>query len=152
MRLESYRVEAVKQGIAAKLQSQGPQLLWTEAPPVALVNVRASASYSKSIAQRHAPALLTRSLLYDMRRDRIITIPELFLIQGQPHPHALPLDSSEVELFSFPIELFRQDPIGKPLVLTLAAQRKLIGNAMHRQAVGCWLAYMWLTTDKSSLM
>ena len=134
-RLEGHRLNFAKKVSAGMVM-----------PAVALVNVRQGGSWSRPIKYVSRPTLITRSLLFDLVSDRIITSAEHWHVQGYGHP------SMTAERFShrFPFSGHIVDPRRKGGA-SIAAQRQMLGNSMHRAAITCWLIYTCLSTDKSSV-
>ena len=107
-------------------------------PPIALVNVTQSESF-KTVKTDVVPALLRRTVLYDLRREKLILAAEHWLAQGFPHPLLLEGKGiREVNDFLFPASLLMLDKESELQPLSVAAQRSLTGNAMHWCAIGCW--------------
>ena len=133
-RMESHRI------VVNKLLQTNPSL------PCVLVNVRQNAEFMGTVTTNATPALLTRSLLFDAVRNRVVLAAQHWLIQGFAHPLLTsPLSTCG---FPFPVQALMPQAGG----VSGAEQRRLTGNSMHKVAVSCWLLYCWLAADKSSLM
>ena len=111
----------------------------------ALANISQTAQYNKQIQVDGAvvPTLLRRSLLVDLVEQRAITRPELWCIQGYPHPHVEGLSVDLTRLFPFEHTLSE---------LSSSEEKVLIGNGMHIAVVGVWTMWAVCCSHKADLM
>ena len=132
-RLEGWRLKAHK----ARLRDESG--VWVV--PMALGNVSQNDSYWGRLATVLFPSVLPRAVYYDFVRDRAITISEVWLSMGWPHPDYASL-GEDTAFFPYPslVSMTSQNR------LSLNAQRALLGNGMHLAAIGSWYFYQHRTT------
>ena len=88
------------------------------------------------------PALLQNTLLYEMVTDRPIAVSECWLVQGFARPCMVGVPSELSACFACPDMLANSaEEVGQDGKVPLAVQRSIIGNSMHRAAVGHWILY-----------
>ncbi len=83
------------------------------------------------------PALLPRSIYFDLVRWRLICTLEEWLIHGYPHPDVPELADIARERFPC-VALVQKDSSTR---LALKDQRKLLGNGMHVAQVGIFFLH-----------
>ena len=101
----------------------------------ALANTSQTMEHCKQICSdgQCFPAVLRRSTFVCMVRRRVITVPELWLVQGYGYPGLAPERAAQ----GFALrEVLRTQ--------SRSAQRSLIGNAMHLGQIGTWLLWACL--------
>ena len=103
---------------------------------MAIANVGQRSEYWGKIPTMHLPALLPRCVFFDLVRRRQISVTELWVAQGYPHPD-VPELAHLAHHFPSPHLVSRKSSRR----FDLTAQRKLIGNGMHVCAVGCWFLH-----------
>ena len=112
---------------------------------LSLVNVRQTAEFTNRVHTERVPALLTRSLIYDLSREKLVLTCEHWAIQWFPHPHVC----TSALLPAMPFSIRNLQPDGP---VTYVSQKRMTGNAMHKAAVAVWIIYSLLKTDKSLLL
>ena len=104
--------------------------------PVALVNLAQASSHIKQVDTANAPALMTRSILFDLVRQRMLVDEEYWLIQGYAPPRLL---HSRLEHL-FP---------ARELHLSSKQARHLAGNGMHLTCVGSMILAALAFTERA---
>ncbi len=112
---------------------------------VALIKLCQRAEHQKAIFTDVAPALLTATLLWDLRREVLVGPTSHWLIQGFPHP-CVPSLAEFSRAFPCKADLVRVE-VG----LSGAIQKQLVGNSMHLAAVGAWTLHCLLCMDTSAM-
>ena len=92
------------------------------------------------------PAVLRKTLLYNAIDKELAPVASHWLAQGFPHPVVTSISEDIMAAFPFSADLL--NPLHED-GLSVADQRTLTGNAMHRSAIGCWFIYNLLGTDRS---
>ena len=105
----------------------------------AVINISQSAKFCGQVDSETMPTLLTRSELFDMVSNRKLLVPELFLVQGYPHPELVRV--VDVPFFPFVVSYLENLPVRHAT--------KLLGNGMHLQAVGSMILHIWANTAKT---
>jgi hypothetical protein len=128
------------QCLADKLELRTIDGLWK--PSVAIVNLSQRPEFFKMISTKCVPALLRRSEVYDLVRDRLLTVAELWLVQGFPHPELAKQEDVGWGRFPFQSSLAQSaHGDGQCGMVSLATQKSLIGNSMHIAQVGVWILF-----------
>jgi hypothetical protein len=130
-RLEGWKLKAIKTGRCERTAHGAME--WRV--PVALAVISQNDGYWGEVQTAIAPAVLPRHVIFDMVRERLVTVMEEWIMQGYPHPDAEPLNAL-AEHFPIP-QLVVRGPNRLPLV----DQKKMIGNGMHVVAVGTWIMH-----------
>ena len=104
-----------------------------------LINNFQSAKFCGQADSETMPTLLTRSELFDMVSYRKLLAPELFLVQGYPHPELV--RAVDVPFFPFLVSYLENLPVRHAT--------KLLGNGMHLQAVGSMILHILANTTKT---
>ena len=100
----------------------------------ALVSLNHNAEFTNNSMSVEYVATLTRgSLLYDLKSQRVLSLPEQWCIMGWPHSEIRILSDELRSTFPFESRALGKCSAGK--------QRELLGNGMHMAVVGTWLAY-----------
>ena len=130
-RLTGWDLKSKKHGLC---EVANGMKIWQVA--MAVANVGQRSEYWGNIPTMHLPALLPRCVFFDMVRRRQITVMELWVAQGYPHP-----DIAELQPIAhhFPCPHLVSRKSKRPF--DLVAQRRLIGNGMHVCAVGLWFLH-----------
>ena len=114
------------------------ELVWSV--PVAMCDVTQFATH-RAISLS-MPALLQHTLLYEMVTDRPIAVSECWLVQGFARPCMVGVPSELSACFACPDMLANSaEEVGQDGKVSLAVQRSIIGNSMHRAAIGHWILY-----------
>lgn len=138
-RIEQYMEEAGNKGLfvgSCAADNMDGKHTWSCS--AALVNASQNVSFCSSIDTEQAPTLLRRSIIFDLVQQRLLAVPEHWMIQGYPHPQLL----GKCKLSNmFPFSLMKLTP---PQV------RHLTGNGMHIACVGSVIAVAFaITRDKA---
>jgi hypothetical protein len=133
--LEGYMILAQKRGLLTKSHE------WIV--PCALANAVQSSDFMSQINVDVFPAVMRKSILYDLVAQRPVLVAELWLVQGIPRPHMLPAGANAIEQeFPFPQLLPNKlAEFGQPGVLSLSEQKSLLGNCMHWAQISPWLLF-----------
>ena len=139
-RLEGWRNLARRNGLMVVSDDEQPR--WTQ--DMCVVNVQQNDAYFKKIDTDVMPALLRKSVLWDLVRERAVSVAESWLIQGVPHPDIDELDE----------QTRRRCPFARAISLSsspnercaLNRQREMVGHAMHWAQISLWHLYNLSTT------
>ena len=135
-RLEGFRVRAEKAGLCRRGPNGDGQIGWSQV--VALANVTQTESYFTDFSTVVMPALMRRSTLVDLVRNRVVWAAEHWITQGFPHPAFASEDSARF----FPgAPSLVPSPSADAGVLPAAEQRQLTGNAMHWAQISAWFLF-----------
>lgn len=138
-RLENWLVLAQKKNI---MSSDGKKQ-WAEDVRMCIANVTQNEGYGH-LNTEVMPALLRRSLLVDLVRERPVAVAEMWLIQGFPHPD---IDQLPLEVRArFPFPKLVSNTRDASSHLPLSKQIEMVGNSMHLSQIGLWVLYNIATT------
>ena len=113
-RLEGWRTLAERNVLIQWSEADGEHF-WSQDVDMCVVNVQQNDYYFKKLGTEVMPALMRKSLLWDLVRERAVSVAEGWLIQGVPHPDVVALD-----------ELTRSKcPYGGGYLLVSASERTL---------------------------
>ena len=105
--------------------------------PVVPADLSQTPGFSKSVSSLMCPCLLRHTHLVDLVGQRDVQVPELFLIQGFPHPALVSKDDAK----------------GFPFVCTdflpETKLKQMLGNTMHLSSVGDILGFMLAASSKN---
>ena len=108
---------------------------------MALCNITNNLSYSSSISTTRFPTLLQNTCLYDLIKQRALSLSECWVLQGFPHPERQEAEADMCGV-GFPFSSLVVSPAGNvDEVLTMNQQRSVLGNGMHVAQVGAWVVY-----------
>jgi hypothetical protein len=131
--LEGYDLMSMKRSL--RVRGACGEMEWT--CNVAVVNVTHSSEHIRQINTQAVQCVMPNSTLYDLVRRRSFTLPEVWLMQGYGHP-SIPKSGDHPFADLLP-NLSRQQ------------QMRLIGMAMHGDAINAWFLFNILTTNKDAL-
>ena len=100
--------------------------------PSLIVNLEQRPNFHKMFQLNGVPALLKKSVLYDLVKDQVLDAENHWLIQG----FSCPRFGINSEGFPFP-SLLEDGPDR----LTPEEMKKLTGNSMHWAAIGAWFIF-----------
>ena len=142
-RLDGWRSLAVKSGLV-----DGSK--WRV--DVALANLAQLAEFMKVVNTTAAPAILRKSILFDLVTNSRLLVSELWLLQGFPHPaHVQDMSPEDIDR-RIPFYRLLLPPRGLHddndddgtsdfASLTLRQQMSAVGNLMHPAQVGAWVLF-----------
>ena len=136
-KLEGYDTLAKKLGLHNPDAAPGSE--WSES--CVIVNLKQTAEHVKFVHWDAMPTLLRHSLLFDLVRRNTLTVAEAWLVQGFPHPDVHSLADFAADSFPFIGPMQSADGESNSQRLPIRRQLSLIGNSMHRAAVGHWILY-----------
>ena len=90
-RLEGWRTLAERNGLIQWSEADGEHF-WSQDVDMCVVNVQQNDNYFKKLGTEVMPTLMRKSLLWDLVRERAVSVAEGWLIQGVPHPDVVELD------------------------------------------------------------
>ena len=122
--LEGYNVAAIKEGIF--MESSGWKV------PSLIVNLEQRPNFHKMFQLNGVPALLKKSVLYDLVKDQVLDAEYHWLIQG----FSCPRFGINSEGFPFPSLL--EDGAD---CFTPEEMKRLTGNSMHWAPIGAWFIF-----------
>ena len=135
-RLQGYMKLADEKGMSENGQVQ-------ERMPIMLCNLAQNPGYWNQLDTKMAPALLRNSVLFDIKRGRLVEVyPEHFLVMGYPTP------CSETQVPDRLAQLFPfTGLVSAPMhLLTERDLQVLTGNGMHLSAVGAAVCFILAAT------
>jgi len=144
-RLESWQAWSMKSPGLRDAQGQ-----WLPPEPnLALVNITQNPGFGGTVQMKFMPCLLTHTLLFDLKKNQLVTVFVHWLAQGFAHPAALGVPTRVTRHFPFDHRLLA---LGEAGALSPAAQRRLAGNAMHWSAIGSWMLFNFSSTCKGFIL
>jgi hypothetical protein len=134
-RLEGYQYMANKLGLRTNDDK------WEQ--PVAIVNLSQRPEFINKISAKCFPALLRKSQLYDLVQERLVTVAELWLVQGVPHPQLVKQADFGADRFPFHrfLAVSAHGDGRQCGMIPLGQQKSVIGNSMHIAQVGAWILF-----------
>jgi hypothetical protein len=139
-RLEGWDIQAYKKGLYQRDRQTGHRV-WNQ--PMMIANVSQEIKYWGSLSATVFPAVLPTGMYYDLVRRRAVTVCELWLAHGWPHPDVYAVRDFW-DYFPCP-ELVSMSSASSPK-LTLGAQKDLIGQGMHLGQMSLWFCQSAVNT------
>ena len=115
---------------------------WSQDVDMGVVNVQQNDNYFKKLGTEVMPALMRKSLLWDLVRERAVSVAEGWLLQGVPHPDVVALDERTRSKCPYGGVI----SLSAPRRCALNRQKELMGNAMHWAQISMWYLYILATT------
>ena len=135
-RLQGYMKLADEKGMSENGQVQ-------ERMPIMLCNLAQNPGYWNQLDTKMAPALLRNSVLFDIKRGRLVEVyPEHFLVMGYPTPFSETQVPDRLAQF-FPFTGLVSAPMH---LLTERDLQVLTGNGMHLSVVGAAVCFILAAT------